>query len=181
MHIVADKSGKELVDVIIESVSASSCSVVGVLPKPIIDRLPAAETLYMNMVGHRMHVDKACNARADVILERGCKARSHSGNRPAIVLTTACRYLHAVQIAHYGKEVGLGATQGVYNGKCLTSALVLDACIVSRNQCAGGGQETTRSLCSVPSITPPYGASFPIQKLFCQLATPHVVDNKKNR
>jgi hypothetical protein len=65
--------------VIIEIISVLFCSVVGVLPKPVIDRLPAAGMLYMNTVGHRMHVDKVCNARADVILERGCEARSHMG------------------------------------------------------------------------------------------------------
>jgi hypothetical protein len=41
-------------------------------------------------VSHRMHVDKECNVRTDVNLERGCEARSHTGSRPAIVLTTNC-------------------------------------------------------------------------------------------
>lgn len=76
----------ELVDIIIAGGAKLFVSAVGVAPKRVVDKLHANGILYMNMIGHPKHVQKACQAGADIICAQGGEAGGHTGD-------TATRYV----------------------------------------------------------------------------------------
>lgn len=76
----------ELVDIIIQEGAKLFVSAVGVPPKHVVEKLHAAGVLYMNMIGHPKHVQKALDAGADIICAQGGEGGGHTGDVPTTIL-----------------------------------------------------------------------------------------------
>ncbi|KAI0203760.1 2-nitropropane dioxygenase [Astrocystis sublimbata] len=118
----------ELVDIIIESGAKLFVSAVGVPPKAVVDKLHKHGILYMNMVGHPKHVQKALDIGCDIICAQGGEGGGHTGDVPTTVLIPAC-----VQICKgkksplTGKPVEVIAAGGIHNGQMLAASLMMGA------------------------------------------------------
>ncbi|KAA8650509.1 hypothetical protein EYZ11_003284 [Aspergillus tanneri] len=118
----------ELVDIIIESGTRLFVSAVGVAPKEVVDRLHGAGVLYMNMIGHPKHVQKALDAGADIICAQGGEGGGHTGNVPTTVLIpTVAKLCQGRKSPLTGKPVQVVAAGGLFNGNSVAAALMLGA------------------------------------------------------
>lgn len=121
----------ELIDIIIESGARLFVSAVGVAPKSAVNRLHAAGILYMNMVGHPKHVQKALDAGADMICAQGGEGGGHTGNVPSMILIPAvCQAVAGKKSPLTGKPVQVIAGGGLYSGATVAAALMLGASAV---------------------------------------------------
>ncbi|KAL3475757.1 2-nitropropane dioxygenase [Aspergillus californicus] len=118
----------ELVDIIIESGAKLFVSAVGVPPKAVVDRLHEHGILYMNMIGHPKHVQKAIDVGADIICAQGGEGGGHTGDVPTTVLIPTVAKLCEKKISPFtGKPVQVVAAGGLFNGNSLAAALMLGA------------------------------------------------------
>ncbi|PLN77813.1 2-nitropropane dioxygenase [Aspergillus taichungensis] len=118
----------ELVDIVIKSGARLFVSAVGVAPKPVVERLHKAGILYMNMIGHPKHVQKALDAGADIICAQGGEGGGHTGDVPTTVLIpTVAKLCQGKKSPLTGGPVQVVAAGGLYNGNSLAAALMLGA------------------------------------------------------
>jgi NAD(P)H-dependent flavin oxidoreductase YrpB (nitropropane dioxygenase family) len=118
----------ELVDIIIESGAKLFVSAVGVPPKHVVERLHKAGILYMNMIGHPKHVQKALDAGADIICAQGGEGGGHTGDVPTTVLIpTVAKLCAGKKSPMTGQPVQVVAAGGLFNGNSLAAALMLGA------------------------------------------------------
>ncbi|RAL11689.1 NAD(P)H-dependent flavin oxidoreductase [Aspergillus homomorphus CBS 101889] len=118
----------ELIDIIIESGAKLFVSAVGVPPKHVVEKLHGAGILYMNMIGHPKHVQKALDAGADIICAQGGEGGGHTGNVPTtILIPTVAKLCQGRKSPLTGKPVQVVAAGGLYNGNSVAAALMLGA------------------------------------------------------
>lgn len=80
----------ELVQIIIDSGAKLFVCAVGVPPPDVVKKLHDNGVLYMNMIGHPKHVQKAIDVGADIICAQGGEGGGHTGHVPttyAIVIS----------------------------------------------------------------------------------------------
>ncbi|KKK20815.1 hypothetical protein AOCH_003993 [Aspergillus ochraceoroseus] len=118
----------ELIDIIIESGAKLFVSAVGVPPKAAVDKLHQHGILYMNMIGHPKHVQKAIDIGADIICAQGGEGGGHTGDVPTTVLIPTVAKLCQGKLSPLtGKPVQVVAAGGLFNGNSLAAALMLGA------------------------------------------------------
>ncbi|GIJ88653.1 hypothetical protein Asppvi_007578 [Aspergillus pseudoviridinutans] len=118
----------ELVDIIIQEGAKLFVSAVGVPPKHVVDRLHSAGILYMNMIGHPKHVQKALDAGADIICAQGGEGGGHTGDVPTtILIPTVAKLCQGKKSPMTGQPVQVVAAGGLFNGNSLAAALMLGA------------------------------------------------------
>lgn len=118
----------ELVDIIIESGASLFVSAVGVPPKAVVDRLHQHGILYMNMIGHPKHAQKAIDIGADIICAQGGEGGGHTGDVPTTVLIPTVAKICEGKISPFTKKpVQVVAAGGLFNGNSLAAALMLGA------------------------------------------------------
>ncbi|PLN86443.1 putative oxidoreductase [Aspergillus taichungensis] len=121
----------ELIEIIIESGAKLFVSAVGLPPTHVVDRLHQSGVLYMNMIGHPKHAQSAINNGADLLCAQGGEGGGHTGDIPTVVLIPAVKQVINGQKSKFtGKEVGLIAAGGLFNGQSLAAALMLGASAV---------------------------------------------------
>lgn len=117
-----------LIDIIIESGAKLFVSAVGVPPKAVVDKLHKHGVLYMNMVGHPKHVQKALDIGCDIICAQGGEGGGHTGDVPTTVLIPACVQICKGQKSPLtGKQVEVIAAGGIHNGQMLAASLMMGA------------------------------------------------------
>lgn len=88
---------EELVDIMVDEQVPLFVCAVGVPPLWVVEKLHAAGTLVMNMVGQPKHAAKALALGCDIICAQGTEAGGHTGDistlvrRPKALLFSACR------------------------------------------------------------------------------------------
>ncbi|RHZ71326.1 hypothetical protein CDV55_108671 [Aspergillus turcosus] len=118
----------ELVDIIIEEGAKLFVSAVGVPPKHVVEKLHKAGILYMNMIGHPKHVQKALDAGADIICAQGGEGGGHTGDVPTtILIPTVAKLCQGKKSPMTGQNVQVVAAGGLFNGNSLAAALMLGA------------------------------------------------------
>ncbi|GIJ98722.1 hypothetical protein Aspvir_000842 [Aspergillus viridinutans] len=118
----------ELVDIIIQEGAKLFVSAVGVPPKHVVERLHSAGILYMNMIGHPKHVQKALDAGADIICAQGGEGGGHTGDVPTtILIPTVAKLCQGKKSPMTGQPVQVVAAGGLFNGNSLAAALMLGA------------------------------------------------------
>ncbi|KAE8419860.1 2-nitropropane dioxygenase [Aspergillus pseudocaelatus] len=121
----------ELIEIIIESGAKLFVSAVGLPPKHVVDRLHRGGVLYMNMVGHPTHAQKAIDNGADLICAQGGEGGGHTGDIPTVILIPAvAKAIKGQRSTFTGKEIVLIAAGGLYNGQSLAASLMLGASAV---------------------------------------------------
>ncbi|PGH16733.1 hypothetical protein AJ79_01606 [Helicocarpus griseus UAMH5409] len=121
----------ELIDIIIESGTRLFVCAVGVPPKAVVEKLHAGGVLYMNMIGHPKHVQKAIDLGADLICAQGGEGGGHTGDVPTSVLIPTVSKICAKHISPFTKQpVQCVAAGGIFNGQSVASALMLGASAV---------------------------------------------------
>ncbi|KAL2000775.1 hypothetical protein VTN02DRAFT_2640 [Thermoascus thermophilus] len=121
----------ELIDIIIESGAKLFVCAVGVAPKPVVEKLHAAGVLYMNMIGHPKHVQKALDAGADIICAQGGEGGGHTGDVPtSILIPTVAKLVQGRKSPMTGQPVQVIAAGGLFNGQSVAAALMLGASAV---------------------------------------------------
>ncbi|GES57126.1 putative oxidoreductase [Aspergillus terreus] len=121
----------ELIEIIISSGAKLFVCAVGVPPKRVVDRLHQGGVLYMNMIGHPKHAQKAIDAGADLLCAQGGEGGGHTGEIPTVVLIPAVsQIVRGQKSAFTGREVLLVAAGGMFNGQTLAAALMLGASAV---------------------------------------------------
>lgn len=121
----------ELVEIIIASGAKLFVCAVGVPPKRVVDRLHQGGVLYMNMIGHPKHAQKAIDVGADLLCAQGGEGGGHTGDIPTVILIPAvAQIIKGQKSAFTGREVQLVAAGGMYNGQTLAAALMLGASAV---------------------------------------------------
>jgi len=117
-----------LIDIIIESGAKLFVSAVGVPPKAVVEKLHKNGVLYMNMVGHPKHVQKALDVGCDIICAQGGEGGGHTGDVPTTVLIPACvKICRGQKSPLTGKQVEVIAAGGIHDGKMLAAALMMGA------------------------------------------------------
>lgn len=117
-----------MVDIIIESGAKLFVSAVGVPPKAVVEKLHKHGVLYMNMVGHPKHVQKALDIGCDIICAQGGEGGGHTGDVPTTVLIPACVQICKGQKSPLtGKQVEVIAAGGIHSGRMLAAALMMGA------------------------------------------------------
>eukprot|EP00947_MAST-08B_sp_MAST-8B-sp1_P004117 g4117.t1 len=94
---------------------------VGVPPRWVVDKLHAAGTKVMNMVGSPKHVKRCVEAGVDIICAQGTEAGAHTGSITTLVLVP--------QVVDLCKGTGVlvvGAG-GIYDGRGVAACLALGA------------------------------------------------------
>ncbi|KGQ04025.1 putative nitronate monooxygenase [Beauveria bassiana D1-5] len=118
----------ELITIIIESGAKLFVSAVGLPPKRIVDRLHDAGILYMNMIGHPRHAQKAIDNGADLLCAQGGEGGGHTGDIATVILVPAvAKLIKGQKSAFTGREVVLVAAGGLFNGQSLAAVLMLGA------------------------------------------------------
>ncbi|KAJ5505071.1 2-nitropropane dioxygenase [Penicillium fimorum] len=121
----------ELIEIIIESGAKLFVSAVGLPPKNVVERLHKGGVLYMNMVGHPTHAQKAIDNGADLICAQGGEGGGHTGDIPTVILIPAiAKAIKGQRSAFTGKDVVLIAAGGLFNGQSLAASLMLGASAV---------------------------------------------------
>lgn len=121
----------ELIDIIVESKAKLFVSAVGIPPRSVVDRLHRGGVLYMNMVGHPKHAQKAIDNGADLLCAQGGEGGGHTGDIPTVILIPAiAKTINRQKSAFTGKEVVLIAAGGLFNGQSLAASLMLGASAV---------------------------------------------------
>jgi NAD(P)H-dependent flavin oxidoreductase YrpB (nitropropane dioxygenase family) len=121
----------ELVDIIIENGAKLFVSAVGVPPKYVVDKLHGHGVLYMNMVGHPKHVQKAIDAGADIICAQGGEGGGHTGDVPTtILIPTVAKLVEGKKSPLTGQPVQVVAAGGLFSGQSVAAALMLGASAV---------------------------------------------------
>lgn len=121
----------ELVDIIIQEGAKLFVSAVGVPPEHVVEKLHAAGVLYMNMIGHPKHVQKALDAGADIICAQGGEGGGHTGDVPTtILIPTVAKLCQGKKSPMTGQPVQVVAAGGLFNGNSLAAALMLGASAV---------------------------------------------------
>jgi NAD(P)H-dependent flavin oxidoreductase YrpB (nitropropane dioxygenase family) len=121
----------ELITIIIESGAKLFVSAVGMPPKRVVDRLHDAGILYMNMIGHPRHAQKAIDNGADLLCAQGGEGGGHTGDIATVILIPAvAKAINGQKSAYTGREVALVAAGGLFNGQSLAAALMLGASAV---------------------------------------------------
>ncbi|PGH10238.1 hypothetical protein AJ79_05493 [Helicocarpus griseus UAMH5409] len=118
----------ELIEIIIESGAKLFVCAIGIPPKRVVDRLHQGGVLYMNMVGHPHHAEKAIQNGADLLCAQGGEGGGHTGETPTIILIPAVsQVINGRKSVFTGKEIGLVAGGGLYNGQSLAASIMLGA------------------------------------------------------
>jgi NAD(P)H-dependent flavin oxidoreductase YrpB (nitropropane dioxygenase family) len=121
----------ELIDVMIETGTKLFVCAIGVPPQEVVDKLHNNGILYMNMVGHPKHVQKALSRGADIICAHGGEGGGHTGDVPLRVMIPEVVRLCDKKISVFtGKPVQVIAAGGISNGETLAAALMLGASAV---------------------------------------------------
>ncbi|KAG5301816.1 2-nitropropane dioxygenase [Histoplasma ohiense] len=121
----------ELIDIIIESGARLFVCAIGVPPKAVVEKLHANGVLYMNMIGHPKHVQKAIDIGADLICAQGGEGGGHTGDVPTSILIPTVAKLCAKHISPFTKQpVQCIAAGGIFSGQSVASALMLGASAV---------------------------------------------------
>ncbi|GAD95964.1 oxidoreductase, 2-nitropropane dioxygenase family, putative [Paecilomyces variotii No. 5] len=121
----------ELIDIVIESGARLFVSAVGVAPKPVVEKLHKAGILYMNMIGHPKHVQKALDAGADIICAQGGEGGGHTGDVPTTVLIPAvAKLVQGKKSPLTGAPVQVIAAGGLFSGQSVAAAIMLGASAV---------------------------------------------------
>ncbi|OQE04558.1 hypothetical protein PENVUL_c032G03451 [Penicillium vulpinum] len=118
----------ELIEIIIESGAKLFVSAVGLPPKHVVKRFHKGGVLYMNMVGHPVHAQKAIENGADLICAQGGEGGGHTGDIPTVILIPAiAEAIKGQRSAFTGKDVVLIVARGLFNGQSLAASLMLGA------------------------------------------------------
>ncbi|KAF9893696.1 hypothetical protein FE257_009864 [Aspergillus nanangensis] len=121
----------ELISIIIASGAKLFVSAVGLPPKRVVDRLHANGVLYMNMIGHPKHAQKAIDIGADLICAQGGEGGGHTGEVATVILIPAVAKIIGTQKSAFtGLPIQLVAAGGLFNGQSLAAALMLGASAV---------------------------------------------------
>lgn len=120
-----------MIDIIIDSGAKLFVSAVGIPPKHVVEKLHGAGIIYMNMIGHPKHVQKAIDAGADIICAQGGEGGGHTGDVPTTVLIpTVAKLVQGYKSPLTGLPVQVVAAGGLFNGQSLAAALMLGASAV---------------------------------------------------
>jgi len=121
----------EMVDIIIESGAKLFVSAVGVPPKHVVDKLHGAGILYMNMIGHPKHVQKALDVGVDLICAQGGEGGGHTGDVPTtILIPTVAKLVQGYKSPLTGQPVQVVAAGGLFSGQSVAAAFMLGASAV---------------------------------------------------
>ena len=111
---------EELVDIMVEEAVPLFVCAVGVPPLWVVEKLHAAGTLVMNMVGQPKHAEKALALGVDIICAQGTEAGGHTGEISTLVL------LPQVIDMCEGKALVVAAG-GIYDGRGIAACLAMGA------------------------------------------------------
>ncbi|KIW04174.1 uncharacterized protein PV09_04487 [Verruconis gallopava] len=118
----------ELIDVMIETGTKLFVCAIGIPPQEAVDKLHKHGILYMNMVGHPKHVQKALDRGADIICAQGGEGGGHTGDVPlSVIIPEVVRICKQKTSKFTGKPVKVIAAGGISNGETLAAALVMGA------------------------------------------------------
>jgi len=121
----------ELIEVIIEAGAKLFVCAIGIPPQEVVDKLHRNGLLYMNMVGHPKHVQKALDRGADLICAQGGEGGGHTGDVPlSVLIPEVVRLCDKKTSSHTGKPVQVIAAGGISNGQTLSASLMLGASAV---------------------------------------------------
>eukprot|EP01047_Picozoa_sp_COSAG01_P041724 COSAG01_NODE_3597_length_5894_cov_1.898188_4_plen_144_part_00 len=102
-----------------EAVPLFVCA-VGIPPMWVVEKLHAAGTIVMNMVGRTRHAVKALETGVDIICAQGTEAGGHTGEVSTMVLVPQIVDVCA------GKALVVAAG-GIYDGRQIAACLALGA------------------------------------------------------
>ncbi|KAF1812763.1 2-nitropropane dioxygenase [Eremomyces bilateralis CBS 781.70] len=118
----------DLIDVIVEGGAKLFVCAVGIPSQAVVDRLHAGGVLYMNMIGHPKHAQRAIDLGADLLCAAGGEAGGHTGDVPTVILIPAVKKIIKGQISKFtDKEIQLVGGGGMHNGHSLAGAMMLGA------------------------------------------------------
>ena len=121
----------ELIDVMIEAGAKLFVCAIGIPPQEIVDKLHRNGVLYMNMIGHPKHVQKALDRGADLICAQGGEGGGHTGDVPlSVLIPEVVRLCDKKTSSHTGLPVQVIAAGGISNGQTLAASLMLGASAV---------------------------------------------------
>jgi NAD(P)H-dependent flavin oxidoreductase YrpB (nitropropane dioxygenase family) len=121
----------ELIDVMVETGVKLFVCAIGIPPVDAVEKLHKNGILYMNMVGHPKHVQKALDRGADIICAQGGEGGGHTGDVPlSVIIPEVVRICSNKTSAFTGKPVQVIAAGGISNGETLAAALVMGASAV---------------------------------------------------
>ncbi|KAL3439267.1 Nitronate monooxygenase-domain-containing protein [Aspergillus tetrazonus] len=121
----------ELIEIIIESGAKLFVCAVGIPPARVVKRLHEGGVLFMNMVGHPHHAQKAIDAGADLLCAQGGEGGGHTGDIPTVILIPAVAKVIGNQKSKFtGRQVVLVAAGGLFNRQSLAAAIMLGASAV---------------------------------------------------
>lgn len=111
---------EELVDIMVDEEVPLFVCAVGVPPLWVVEKLHAAGTLVMNMVGQPKHAEKALALGVDIICAQGTEAGGHTGDVSTLVLLPQVLDMCA------GKALVVAAG-GIYDGRGIAACLAMGA------------------------------------------------------
>lgn len=121
----------ELIDVMVETGTKLFVCAIGIPPQEAVDKLHKNGILYMNMVGHPKHVEKALARGADLICAQGGEGGGHTGDVPlSVLIPEVVRLCDQKTSSFTGRPVQVIAAGGISNGQTLAAALMLGASAV---------------------------------------------------
>lgn len=121
----------ELIDVMIEAGAKLFVCAIGIPPQEVVDKLHKNGLLYMNMIGHPKHVQKALDRGADLICAQGGEGGGHTGDVPlSVLIPEVVRLCDQKTSSYTGLPVQVVAAGGISNGQTLAASLMLGASAV---------------------------------------------------
>ena len=111
---------EELVEILVEERVPLFVCAVGIPPVWVVQKLHAAGTIVMNMVGQPRHAEKALAVGVDIICAQGTEAGGHTGDVSTLVL------IPQIVDACAGKALVVAAG-GIYNGRQIAACLAMGA------------------------------------------------------